>query len=274
MKNDLLTIGEVARMKNVGVKALRYYERIGILEPAYVDDRTGYRYYAMSQMPEIDVIAMCIELGIPLKDLREYQGAHGELQIEEVLGRGRALAVGKLRRAQATLMQIDGYLDDIAVQQACHASAPPFERAIGERRLLHVPWEGAAFDAKRYVEAVTELYDLAPRCNLVPLYFEGMARVPESCAKAGMQPGWHVVMEARPLPGEAADIESMALPAGAYRGARIEHDGFEHCFEAAFKRAEQPAYDDAVVLILDIWDSELRTGRYAVDLLSLGCPQR
>ena len=56
MRNNLLSIGEVARMKGVGIKALRYYERIGVLLPAHVDSQTGYRYYALSQMPELDVV--------------------------------------------------------------------------------------------------------------------------------------------------------------------------------------------------------------------------
>ena len=34
MRNDLLSIGEVAHLKGVGVKALRYYERIGVLRCA------------------------------------------------------------------------------------------------------------------------------------------------------------------------------------------------------------------------------------------------
>lgn len=65
MKNELLSIGEVSRMKGVSPKSLRYYEQLGILTPARVDEHSGYRYYAMSQMIVVDVIITCIELGIP-----------------------------------------------------------------------------------------------------------------------------------------------------------------------------------------------------------------
>ena len=41
MRNDLLSIGEVANLKGVSVKALRYYERVGVLRPAYVNPETG-----------------------------------------------------------------------------------------------------------------------------------------------------------------------------------------------------------------------------------------
>ncbi|MFR3273445.1 MAG: MerR family DNA-binding transcriptional regulator [Slackia sp.] len=36
MKNELLSIGEVSRMKGVSPKSLRYYEQLGILTPARV----------------------------------------------------------------------------------------------------------------------------------------------------------------------------------------------------------------------------------------------
>lgn len=51
-----MTIGEVARVKQVSIKALRYYEKIGILKPAYCDPDTGYRYYKNEQMLAVDMI--------------------------------------------------------------------------------------------------------------------------------------------------------------------------------------------------------------------------
>ena len=34
---EYLTIGEVSKMKGVGIKSLRYYDRLGILKPAYIN---------------------------------------------------------------------------------------------------------------------------------------------------------------------------------------------------------------------------------------------
>ena len=65
MRGDLLSIGEVSHLKGVGVKALRYYERIGVLRPAYVNPETGYRYYAMRQMNELDVVVFCVSWEFP-----------------------------------------------------------------------------------------------------------------------------------------------------------------------------------------------------------------
>ena len=44
-EDELLTIGEVAKLDGITTKALRYYDAHGILKPAAVDPMTGYRYY-------------------------------------------------------------------------------------------------------------------------------------------------------------------------------------------------------------------------------------
>lgn len=48
-KKDLLSISELAAISGVNAKSLRYYDRLGILRPAFVDPDSGYRYYAFYQ---------------------------------------------------------------------------------------------------------------------------------------------------------------------------------------------------------------------------------
>ena len=40
---DLFTIGEVARLFQLNIRTLRYYDSIGVLKPERVDGETGYR---------------------------------------------------------------------------------------------------------------------------------------------------------------------------------------------------------------------------------------
>lgn len=46
----LLQIGEVAKIFHVSMGTLRHYEQEGLLEPEYVDEKTGYRYYGVRQL--------------------------------------------------------------------------------------------------------------------------------------------------------------------------------------------------------------------------------
>lgn len=68
-KNDLMSIGEMSKLTGVGIQALRYYEKKNILKPAYTDPDTGYRYYTAKQIDCVVIIADCVALKIPLKEL-------------------------------------------------------------------------------------------------------------------------------------------------------------------------------------------------------------
>ncbi|GGZ95537.1 hypothetical protein GCM10010344_74530 [Streptomyces bluensis] len=45
---NLLTIGAFAARTRLSAKALRLYDRLGLLTPAYVDDVSGYRYRTLA----------------------------------------------------------------------------------------------------------------------------------------------------------------------------------------------------------------------------------
>ena len=70
--SEYLTIGELAKTNSVSVKALRYYEKIGILKPAYINPHNGYRYYTPKQSLIVSFITTFLELNIPLKNFKNY----------------------------------------------------------------------------------------------------------------------------------------------------------------------------------------------------------
>ena len=73
----LLSIGTFGRRARLSVKALRLYERTGLLVPAAVDPRTGYRRYRESQLLRARLIVMMRRVGIPLAQVAEIVVAPG-----------------------------------------------------------------------------------------------------------------------------------------------------------------------------------------------------
>jgi DNA-binding transcriptional MerR regulator len=65
-----LAIGDFSRATHVSVKMLRYYHRIGLLEPADVDPDTGYRRYTTDQIPTVQIIRRFRALEMPLEEIR------------------------------------------------------------------------------------------------------------------------------------------------------------------------------------------------------------
>ena len=65
----LLTIGEFARLSRLSPKALRLYDDLGLLRPFRVDEWSGYRYYAPSQLERARLVAWLRRLGMPLAQI-------------------------------------------------------------------------------------------------------------------------------------------------------------------------------------------------------------
>ena len=73
-------IGELAVRFGVTVKALRIYEKKGILAPALIDPRTGYRLYGEEQAEQLSALLELKSLGFTLADIKELLlgGGSGE----------------------------------------------------------------------------------------------------------------------------------------------------------------------------------------------------
>jgi DNA-binding transcriptional MerR regulator len=65
-----LTIGQMSRLSGLTVKALRYYERVGLIQPAAVDAQTGFRYYAPDQVAPARLIRALRSVDLPLGEVR------------------------------------------------------------------------------------------------------------------------------------------------------------------------------------------------------------
>jgi DNA-binding transcriptional MerR regulator len=73
----LLGIGVFARRSRLSTKALRLYDRMGVLTPAQVDDETGYRRYRESQLATARLVALLRRLDMPLTKVSEVLAASG-----------------------------------------------------------------------------------------------------------------------------------------------------------------------------------------------------
>jgi len=63
---DLMTIGAFAGRTRLSAKALRLYDRLGLLPPARVDPDSGYRFYREDQVATARLIALLRRLDMPL----------------------------------------------------------------------------------------------------------------------------------------------------------------------------------------------------------------
>ena len=65
----MIKIGEFSKLAQVSVPTLRYYDQMGLLKPVKVDQFTGYRYYSVSQLPQLNRIVALKGLGFSLEQI-------------------------------------------------------------------------------------------------------------------------------------------------------------------------------------------------------------
>lgn len=66
----MIKIGDFARLSQVSVVALRYYDEMDLLKPVKVDAFTGYRFYSAVQLPRLNRILALKDLGFSLEQVR------------------------------------------------------------------------------------------------------------------------------------------------------------------------------------------------------------
>ncbi|BCJ54265.1 hypothetical protein Asp14428_57400 [Actinoplanes sp. NBRC 14428] len=130
-------IGEVARASGLGVSALRFYDRAGVLVPAEVDPATGYRRYRAEQIRAARLVAGLRRVGMPVADIGR---AVSEL--------GRADAVRKLLDEHLRRLE-DGLTDARRELSRLHHLLDLEETAM-TRITLPAAALAAALDAVRF----------------------------------------------------------------------------------------------------------------------------
>lgn len=96
----MFRIGDFSRLGRVTVKALRHYDRLGLLRPALVDPATGYRYYSADQMSQLSRILALKQAGLSLDEIATILGE--DLPPEELVG------ILKLKRSELEQRVRDG----------------------------------------------------------------------------------------------------------------------------------------------------------------------
>jgi len=87
-----MTIGQFSRATGLSPKALRSYDRLGLLSPAEVDRDTRYRLYAGEQVERGRAIRRLRELELPLREIPALLEASPNELRERLLVHQRRLA--------------------------------------------------------------------------------------------------------------------------------------------------------------------------------------
>lgn len=221
--DELLPIGRFARLSDLGVKALRHYDEIGLLRPAHVDDATGYRYYVLAQVRVAEAIARLRTLDVPLDEIRAILAAPESLR--ERLAVHRARIEGRAVETQRVLAELDRLIDgkeslvpereEVRITFKLSVQEVPEQHVLVIAERLHTDDVSRAIRAAiGQVHAYLDEFGVAPAGP--PLT---VCPFPDDEGMVTLETGW-------PVPagtGGRADIAAKSLP--ATRALVMEHRG-------------------------------------------------
>ncbi|MFD9357150.1 MerR family transcriptional regulator [Streptomyces sp. NPDC060031] len=140
------SIGEMARDSGLSVSALRFYDRAGVLVPAWVDPVSGYRWYGPEQLEESRLLARLRRAGMPLADIRlvlaGWSGADTDLV--------RKLLQAHLRRLEVGLSDARNEFSTVRTLLERRENPMTALRTDTVRLALSAPDLAAALDAVRF----------------------------------------------------------------------------------------------------------------------------
>lgn len=118
MDEPLMKIGEIAAFYGVSVKALRLYEKKGIIRPVKVDPATGYRYYSADQVKHLKALLELKILGFSLAEIKQIMsgGATGD-QFVTALTRKRVAWQDAIAKAENKIDAIDQILERLSLSR-------------------------------------------------------------------------------------------------------------------------------------------------------------
>ena len=112
-----MQIKEFAEITGVSVRTLHYYDEIGLLKPACVDEFTGYRFYDEGSLLRMQEILFYRELDFSLKSIAEILSSP-DYDKNQALKEQKHLLTLKKERLERLISAIDGAVKGENVMKA------------------------------------------------------------------------------------------------------------------------------------------------------------
>lgn len=112
-----MQVKEFAEFTGVSVRTLHYYDEIGLLVPACVDEGTGYRYYDENSLLRMQEILFYRELDFPLKRIAEIL-SFPEHDRSRALSEQKNLLILKKERLERLISAVDAAMKGEQIMKA------------------------------------------------------------------------------------------------------------------------------------------------------------
>jgi DNA-binding transcriptional MerR regulator len=161
-----MPIGEFAKCTRLSYKALRLYDQMGLLVPAFVDEQSSYRYYSETQLEKAKLIGLLRQLEMPLNQIAEVLALSGA-EASHVVARYWLTIEAKVSSKRQLVHMLENYL-----HQKGESMYEVLTRETPEYKIASIRSKLHAKDLGSFISgAIEEMYDYA-KANGVKVGFE------------------------------------------------------------------------------------------------------
>ena len=115
----MYSIGTFSKLTKTTIAALRFYDKEGLLKPAYTDSKSGYRYYLSSQLVTVQKILSLRQIGIPIEQIKIMINTNDEqYQLEKYQQELRNSIMETQKKINIIQIMLDGeYPYDVFIKE-------------------------------------------------------------------------------------------------------------------------------------------------------------
>lgn len=152
---EYFSIKEISKMFGVSEQTLRYYDKIDLLKPGYVDPSNNYRYYFYEQFFNLSLILQLKELGVSLKEIKKYMEYSKINKLEEILNIESEYISKKIVKLESMQRHIKFILEKIDIMNKLDSNPECYLEYIEDRYQYRIEMD---FEIKEIYSNMKKLF--------------------------------------------------------------------------------------------------------------------
>ncbi len=257
MMQELYSIGDTARLMGVSVQTLRNYSNMNLIQPQYIDQNTGYRYYSFVQFHLIDRIRYLRNFGLSLAEISDILQEGKVEHICDALENQRKRVQEEIDQLMEKVDDIRWYENYFKYYNKSDLENIPYIREFPARYLLFVDWEKKGDTVESVETRLAKLRNTEMKD--IPLYrqFGYLASFDAFMENQFKEKQYYIYIKRKP---EEWKDYYMEIPAGKYlcMKAKIRTEDWNvELIKKAFGNSKKPPY-----IIADEYEDNLKEYHY------------
>ncbi len=154
------SIGEVSKLMNIPIKALRNYHALDLIKPFYVDQSNNYRYYSYDQFFKIDLIRYLNKsLQVSLNDIKYMLDETNDYEtLINFLEQHKDEMTTKIKKYEYSRNMITKVIQDIKKSPCSNISNRVFEQYLLRRNIYLIDANVSIHDIDLYFKRNEDIF--------------------------------------------------------------------------------------------------------------------